>query len=115
MDQDTQSQEPRKSLPAVYANNTAVEASVWDLKVVFGQWYQSGGVDWHTMVTMPWAQAKLLAFYLRVNLAMYEAQHGKVIVPQAMWPQPLPGDLADPATAVALAREMHEEFIRDLK
>jgi len=48
-------------LVADYANNTAFEQTIWDLKMIFGEYSQrAGGVDWHTSITVPWAQAKLL-------------------------------------------------------
>lgn len=43
-------------------------------------------------MTMAWAQAKMLSYYLRVNLAIYEALHGIVKVPAAM----LPGSITAP-------------------
>ena len=53
----------------VYANNVRFEMTAWDLRVLFGQLASttiSGepGVDWHTDVTIPWIQAKLMHFYL---------------------------------------------------
>jgi hypothetical protein len=79
----------REEMASEYANNALLEPSVWDIKIYFGQWYQSknGEVDWHTAVTMPWAQAKLLAHYLSVNIAVYEKMHGKVKVPASLLPK----------------------------
>jgi len=70
---------------SVYANNVRFETSVWDLKAVFGQLEQlppSGelSVDWHTAVTMPWLVAKLLIYYLRINVAAYELANGCIKV-----------------------------------
>ena len=53
----------------MYANNVRFEMTAWDLRMLFGQLMPSsegkGQVDWHTDVTIPWAQAKLMHLYLR--------------------------------------------------
>jgi len=64
----------------VYANNVLFEPSVWDLKMIFGQLDQSEGkavVEQHTAVTIPWAQAKVLSYYLQVNLTAYASALAK--------------------------------------
>jgi hypothetical protein len=84
-------------LDSVYANNTAFESSVWDLKIVFGQLeLHTGkpGIEWHTEVTIPWLQAKILAYYLRVNITLHELQNGPVKVPSPVLP-PKPAPPAD--------------------
>jgi hypothetical protein len=76
-------------IKSVYANNTHVEPSVWDLKVIFGQLEQradAAAVDWHTSVTMPWAQAKILGYYLLGNIAIHERADGPVGVPANVTP-----------------------------
>lgn len=100
-------------LAATYANNTLLESSVWDLKIFFGQWYNKPGVDWHTAVVLPWAQVKLLSHYLKVNLAVYEAQNGAVRVPSAMaqsLPEPPEGTTHEERHIVELVQKMHREF-----
>ena len=62
-------------LTADYANNVNFAANVWDLKLLFGE--LSGtkpAIDWHTSITLPWAQAKLMAYYLDINIASHEAR-----------------------------------------
>jgi hypothetical protein len=72
-----------------YANNTLLEPTIWDL--IFGEFSQrSNAIDWHTSVTIPWAQAKLLSHYLQVNLAVWEINHGKINIPEVMIPKPPP-------------------------
>lgn len=74
-----------------YANNTSLEQTIWDLKLIFGEFSQrSGSVRWHTSITMPWAQAKILSHYLQVNIAVWELHNGPIKVPDAMIPPPLP-------------------------
>jgi Protein of unknown function (DUF3467) len=90
--------EQNKKIHSVYCNNTQFQNSELDFKIVFGQLNQPPGggkaaIDWHTAVTMAWAQAKMLTYYLRVNLAIYEATHGGSIkVPPGM----LPGSVTAP-------------------
>ena len=78
---------------SVYANNTLIENSLWDLKIIFGQLEQHTGrpqVDWHTAVTVPWLQSKILSYYLRLNILSHEADNGTIKVPgQVMPPKPL--------------------------
>lgn len=77
----------RDEVLSEYANNTFCEPSLWDLKVFFGQWYQSeNSVDWHTAVTLPWPQIKLLIYFLRINLAIFEVQNGTVKIPEMAMP-----------------------------
>ena len=95
---------------AVYANNIRFEQSVWDLRLLFGQLMSneppnSPEVDWHTDVTIPWAQAKLMHLYLGVNLAVFEAQNGNINIPEAVLPPPMtipPAD-TDPNNPQAMA------------
>jgi hypothetical protein len=85
--------DPGPDFDSVYANNARFEISVWDLKIVFGQLDQSSEkpvVDWHTAVTLPWVQAKLLSYYLQVNLAAYEAEQGRIRIPASVAPPEFP-------------------------
>ena len=102
MPEETTSQSPIASesfferdedFASLYANNVQFETSVWDLKIIFGQLDQSrpsGRVDQHTAITLPWLQAKIMAFYLSANVALYEADNGKIQIPLSLQPQPLP-------------------------
>ena len=68
----------------VYANNVRYESSVWDLKMIFGELDQSQGkevVQLHTGVSIPWIQAKLMAYMLRLNVEAYELENGNIDVP----------------------------------
>ena len=77
----------------VYANNVRFEMTAWDLRVLFGQLMPisegKGQVDWHTDVTIPWAQAKLMHLYLGINLTLYERENGKITIPPAVLPAPM--------------------------
>lgn len=83
---------------ALYANNVQAESSAWDLKVIFGildQSSQPPKVVQHTSINLPWTQIKILLYFMRVNLAIQEAQNGKVVIPPSiMPPDPAKLDLA---------------------
>lgn len=72
-----------------YANNVAFESTIWDLKLIFGEYSDHDkSVEWHTSITIPWAQAKLMQYYLQINVEYFESQHGKIEVPmppQSQW------------------------------
>lgn len=73
-----------------YANNFQFEPSTWDLKLIMGQLEQHTGeskVDWHTAVTIPWLQVKLVAYFLRLQAAWYEAQNGPIMIPSHVLPK----------------------------
>jgi hypothetical protein len=101
-----------------YANNFAIEGTLWDLKALFGEYSgRSKSVEWHTEITMPWATAKLLAHYLQVNVAIYEIENGKVRIPPSAIPAPPPpareGDRAAQAVFNML-KEHWDRFVASL-
>jgi hypothetical protein len=72
-----------------YANNIHLEPSGWDLKFLFGQLDLNLDptkelVLQHSAITLPWSQAKMLAYLLQVHIAMHESQMGRVTVPQGL-------------------------------
>lgn len=77
----------------MYANNVRFEMTAWDLRMLFGQLIPNiegkGQVDWHTDVTLPWTQAKLMHLYLGMNLTLYERENGRIKVPTAVLPAPM--------------------------
>lgn len=81
---------------SLYANNVLAESSVWDLKVIFGildQSVQPNQVVQHTSINLPWAQVKLLSYWINVQIAAHELANGKITIPQTLIP-------ADPRTFV---------------
>lgn len=98
-DLETQGDELDDVVP-VYANNVKFEMSAWDLRILFGQLMSStegkGNVDWHTDVTLPWAQAKLMHLYLGMNLMLYERENGRISIPAAV----LPAQITTPPAGV---------------
>ena len=80
-----------------YANNVRFESSVWDLKILFGLLDQSGEsavTKQHTAVNVPWMQAKLMIYFLYVNVLFHEMTHGRIRVPDSIMPEPI-GDFFD--------------------
>lgn len=81
-----------------YANSVGFHPTIWDLKILFGELSsRTPSVDWHTSMTLSWAQAKLMAYYLQINLALQESRNGNINVPIEMTPMELPA-LAESAT-----------------
>lgn len=80
-----------------YANNVFLESTAWDLKLVFGQADVSIGptaVTQHTGVTIPWAQVKVLNYFLAIHLMSHENWLGRIHVPQGVIPEfPAPTDV----------------------
>src|SRR5437868_2335279 len=57
-----------------------------------GNWCRGArprSIDYHTDVTIPWAQAKLMHLYLGINIMLYERQNGDIIIPKSVLPAPL--------------------------
>ena len=79
------------------ANNSLLESSIWDLRVVFGQLEKTLAddtmIDWKVSVTMPWAAAKLLCYYFHANILVHEAKNGQIEIPKAVIPDEPPKDL----------------------
>lgn len=114
-----------------YANNVYFESSAWDLKLLFGQLDQSGQLTQsetkiktivHTAITVPWAQAKLMLYWLKGHLEAYEAANGKIQMPASIIPPefpPLTEELkkSDPNAEkiYTLFTKMRNELLADLK
>src|SRR5262249_50074 len=75
-----------------YANNSAFETTIWDLKMAFGQYHSdTGATDWHTSITMPWLQAKICAYFLQLNVLFHEITQGRIRIPPGIIPKkPIP-------------------------
>ena len=102
-----------------YSNNVQMHPSEWDIKFAFGELdYPEGKmiVQQHTAVSMSWLQAKLMHYYLSVQLGLFEMSHGKIPVPAAVFPaEPMPptGDFENDAFAKQAYEylfKMREEF-----
>jgi hypothetical protein len=109
-----------ESFRSVYANNSFLELSAWDVKINFGEIEQSidpNTIINHTAITMPWAQAKILAYFLQVHVAAHEIDHGHLVIPVGVIPGvPAPDQETlkqwPNATRVYQAwTKLHDEFI----
>src|SRR2546426_1399219 len=106
-----------------YANSVTFESSFWDLKCRFGQIDQSSETittEPRANVTIPWTQAKLISYYLQVNLIIHEAQVGKIKLRTDVLPpefemsaEQLEKD-ATLRTTVERLRKLREEFIASI-
>jgi hypothetical protein len=97
----------------LYANNVNFESNVWDLNVIFSlldqvptapPFKQIGSVH------IPWTQAKIMAYYLSLNIAFHEMEHGAIKVPAKVAPPSIDGllqDLPDDPKAKALVERMN--------
>jgi len=112
--------EKTPNFTSTYANNVFLESSTWDLKLIFGQLDQStvpNTVKQHLAVTIPWAQAKLLLFYLQAHVKGEELQDGKIHIR----PDTRPGEISLPTEEQAkdptfmqfyeFLKKLREEFI----
>jgi hypothetical protein len=105
---------------SVYANNALFEASLWDLKVILGILDQTEGkvaIEQHTAVSMPWMQVKLFSYWLRLNIAIYETNNGKIHIPEVVRPPVPPEPESKDAQSMAvfeIAKKVHLEFMDSL-
>jgi|SRR5665213_23619 len=87
---------PASAMPSVratdfaekYANNVRFESSVWELKAFFGTLDQGApdpkayppSVKFHTSISLPWTQAKLMAYGACINVLWHERLNGRIPV-----------------------------------
>lgn len=104
-----------KDVHAAYANGTVYEVSPSDLKIFFGQSDQrQNKTDWHTAITIPWIQAKILSYFIQANIAFYEKTFGTIHVPQHLIPE-VPDPTEEQLKSDPAAVELREGYksIRD--
>lgn len=73
-----------------YANNVYLLTSNWDLKLIFGELDQMQSpnlVVQNGSVTLPWAQVKVLAYFLSLQLTAHEAEFGRLVIPSSIIPE----------------------------
>jgi hypothetical protein len=104
-----------------YANSVMFESSAWDLRLLFGQLDQVSGagiIKQHLGVTIPWPQAKLMLFWLRLQVEAAEMGVNaripirKDLLPQEA-PELTPEQEQDPANRAVreLYIKLREEFL----
>ena len=76
---------PEGGVTMVYANNVAIGATVFDLRIVLGQIMEVNPeelvVYQNTMVVMSWLQAKILAEVLQSSIDQFEKRNGAITMP----------------------------------
>jgi hypothetical protein len=122
MGETTANIQPEEEMTADYANNTMFEPTVWDLKLIFGEYSQRAqSVEYHTSITIPWAQAKLLSYFLQANITAHEINFGKITIPNAVmppeWIRPTLDQAQDPKTVEVFEalQKLRAQFVENLK
>ncbi|MFZ1887297.1 MAG: hypothetical protein WAU33_04645 [Candidatus Binataceae bacterium] len=104
-----------------YANNIYFESTAWDIKLTFGHIEQAIDpvvVKHDFAVTIPWPQAKLALFWLRLHVEMAEAEVGvKIPIRKDVLPAELPEEFPEPlnkdVSAAKRFREIYEKLRRE--
>ncbi len=102
-----------------YANNLYFESTAWDMKITFGHVEQATGpiiIKHDFAVTIPWPQAKLALFWLRLHVETAEAEVAtkipirKDLIPVEL-PKPDAGQEDDPR--MERFREIYDRLRRE--
>jgi hypothetical protein len=99
---------------SLYSNNVNFEPTAWDIKIVFGQLDLVGGkgiARQQVAITIPWAQAKLALYYLRLQVAAMEMQSGKIAIRRDLIP-PEPPQLTPEQEAIPSSRELRDLILK---
>ncbi|MGB9203418.1 MAG: hypothetical protein WCB94_05515 [Terriglobales bacterium] len=103
-----------------YANNTFLESTAWDLKVIFGQAdlaISPNTVVQHTGITLSWPQVKILLYFLQIHLTVHEVDYGRLTIPKGVIvdvPVPDKETLKQYPNAMQIYKEMckvHDDFL----
>jgi hypothetical protein len=121
MDEPTGQQPPKPSASRVpnffelYANNVNFESNVWDLNVIFALLDQSPDTPPFKQlgsVHLPWMQAKIMAYFLCLNIAFHETSNGTITVPQSIAPPDIDKFIAEKFPDDSNAKAMGERINR---
>ena len=111
-----------KTLNPGTSNNVQFQTTQFDLRMTFGEFDLANmSVQQHTAMTVSWLQAKLMHYFLTLQLAVYEMSNGKIgVPPDALPPEPQPptGDLKDNPAAIEVyeyIKKARQQFIESLK
>ena len=107
--------EKDEDLLEVYANNVFFESSVWDIKMLFGTLDQSKdqqiSIHQHTAISIPWLQAKVMAYFLHLNIAIHEHNNGEMPMPKRVIPPP-PTPPSGTSANDPVAIEAYEAYLK---
>jgi len=98
-----------------YANNINFESTAWDMKITFGHVERATDpvvIRHDFAVTIPWPQAKLALFWLRLHVETTEAEVGaKIPIRKDLIPPELPQvDAQKEDAAMKQFREIYERL-----
>jgi hypothetical protein len=110
---------------SLYANNVYFQPSEWDLKLTFGELDNDKDnnvfVNQHTSISIPWLQAKIMNYFLTLQLGVYEMGHGRIQIPPAVMPpepEPPSGLLENDPAAKRIyeyVKKMRQELVDSIK
>ena len=99
----------------LYANNVQFQPFAWDLRMTFGELDVRKGdviIEQHTAMTVTWLQAKLMLYFLGLQVAVHEMSSGPIRIPKEIFPpDPTPpsGDLENDPIALKVYEYIKEE------
>lgn len=99
----------------LYANNVNFESSVWDLNIIFSLFDQTPDTPPFKQlgaVRIPWAQAKLMAYLLFMNVAFHETSNAPINIPASIVPPDIEKFIADKFPNDPKAKAMGERLNR---
>jgi|SRR5271157_2865026 len=73
----------------LYANNVQFQPFEWDLRMTFGELDVRKGqviIEQHTAITVTWLQAKLMLYFLGLQVAVHEMSHEPIRIPKSVFP-----------------------------
>lgn len=106
----------------LYANNVQFQPWEWDLRITFGELDVHKNklvVEQHTAINVSWLQAKLMLYFLQLQVGIHEMANGKIKIPYGVFPpEPTPptGDIANDPAALRVyeyIRDRRAELVRD--
>jgi hypothetical protein len=104
----------------LYANNVVTDSTAWDMRLMFSQFDEVDGVGisrQKAAVSIPFALAKLLTYWMRAQIIAHEIETGrKINIRPNLRPGPPPDEESDPELAqyFKALRELYDEFIASL-
>lgn len=106
-----------------YSNHVLLEQSAFDLKLTFGiidQRKTPADIEQHTAIILSWPEAKLLLYWIQINVALFEKENGKIKIPtnalppEVSDPPPDPFNTPEGRAAFDVMRKMRADFLANL-
>lgn len=99
----------------LYANNVQFQPFAWDLRMTFGELDVRKGnviIEQHTAISITWLQAKIMLYFLGLQIAVHEMANGTIRIPKEVFPpEPTPpsGDLENDPIALKVYEHIKAE------